>query len=426
MQPIQQTISSGASILSINDDRFKTARISVAFLLPLSEQTASANAILPFLLRRSSVDYPSFSQLQQRLNQLYGASITADVYRVGYYQAMVITASSIDNRYALDNEDITAQLADLLRSMIFNPVMQNGVFPSADTEQEKRCLVELIQSEINEKRLYARRRCEQILCKGEGYAVNRYGNIEKVNALTPESVTDAWKNMLKTAQIRIISQCGSGSEHIAEQLRKGIDSVSERSPITLKSELRWDSGEVRNLVERMDLSQAKLVMGFRTKMTAGSDIPALRLMNALLGGTPHSLLFKNVREKLSLCYYCSSSYDRLGGVLLVDSGVEEKNANLAQDEINRQLDAICRGSFSDEEFESAKRSTVNQYQTIGDLQSTLANWYIGQSLDSEFSTPEKAASDILSVTPERVIQAARNTKLGAVYMLAGEEDRNEQ
>ena len=57
---------------------------------------------------------------------------------------------------------------------------------------------------------------------------------------------------------------------------------------------------------------------------------AARLMNALLGGTPHSLLFRNVREKLSLCYYCASSYDRLKGLLLIDSGVEEQNAEKAK------------------------------------------------------------------------------------------------
>ena len=121
MRPVQKTISPGASILAIDDDRFKTARITAAFLLRLREETASANAILPFLLRRSSVDYPSFSQLQRRLNQLYGAKISADVYRIGYYQAMSITAASIDNRFVLQGEDVTDKLAELLCSMIFNP-----------------------------------------------------------------------------------------------------------------------------------------------------------------------------------------------------------------------------------------------------------------------------------------------------------------
>ena len=64
------------------------------------------------------------------------------------------------------------------------------------------------------------------------------------------------------------------------------------------------------------------------------------------------------------------------------------------------------------------KSAVNQYKTVGDLQSTLANWYIGQSLTLKISTPEQAA-EILDVTPERVIKAARSVRLGAVYTRQG-------
>ena len=423
MQPLQRPISIGADYIGISDDRFKTARLTVALLLPLSEQTASANAILPFLLRRSSREYPSFAALQRRLNQLYGTRISADVARIGNYQAMVLTAASIDDRFSLHGEEITLQAAELLRSMLFDPVMRDGAFPLSDTEQEKRCLAELIQSEINEKRLYARYRCEQILCEGEGYAVNRYGTLERVNQLTPEAVTQAWRDMLNSAQIRVIYQGAGGGEQVAEAFGKGLGSLSSRTPPPLSSgspPVPPDS--VRQLTERMDVGQAKLVMGFRTGGPNGVDIPALRLANALFGGTPHSLLFKNVRERLSLCYYCSSSYDRPGNVLLVDSGVEEQNVPRVRLEVESQLDAVRAGAFTEDELESARRSVINQFLTIGDLQSALANWYLGQSLDGEPTTPEKAAEDIKEVGVERVCQAARNIKPGAVYLLAGRED----
>ncbi|HBT64775.1 MAG TPA: insulinase family protein [Ruminococcaceae bacterium] len=425
MRPLQRTISSGADYIGINDDRFKTARLSVAFLLPLSQQTASANAILPFLLRRSSAEYPSFAALQRRLNQLYGARISGDVSRIGNWQAMVLTAVSIDDRFALHGEKVTLQCAELLGSMIFEPVMKNGGFLPSDTEQEKRCLIELIQSEINEKRLYARHRCEQVLCEGQGYSVNRYGTIDRVAALTSDAAAEAWRSMLRSAHIRVIYHGAGGDELTVDEFSKGIASVSGRIPIGSEKKTSWDpQHDVREVIERMDVNQSKLVMGFRPVGTTADDTPSLRLLNALLGGTPHSLLFKNVRERLSLCYYCSSSYDRLGNVLLVDSGVEEKNASRARDEVLKQLDNICLGVFSEEELESARRSIVNQFQTISDQQSSLSYWYLGQSLDSKTVTPEKAAEEVGSVTREQVIEAARRVKLGAVYLLAGEEGGN--
>ncbi len=420
MQPVRHPLAEGVEFLGITDDRFKTAQLTVALLLPLQEQTASLYAILPYLLRRTCAAYPDFSALQHRLNQLYGARILADVVRIGSNQALVLTAVSIDDRFSLNHEAITLQCAELVRSMIFEPALKDGLFKDDNTELEKRCLIELIQSEINDKRMYSRHRCEQVLCEGEGYAVNRYGTIEGVGALTPVNVTSAWKHILNHAQVRIVYQA-TNRGNIADALGKSFLSAKDRDPVSLiTSEIRNNKRNISEVAERLDVYQAKLVLGFKAYEESG-DIAAMRLMNALLGGTPHSLLFKNVREKLGLCYYCSSSYDRLGRVLLIDSGVDEQNAKQAREQIIKQYDAVCRGDFTDTDVESARTGLGNQFRSIEDQQSSLAAWYIGQSLDKNVSTPTQAADDLNSVTRERIVNAARSINLEAVYMLAGKE-----
>lgn len=423
LQSVNQPVAEGAEFLSIPDTRFKTARLTAALLLPLKEETASSYAILPFLLRRSCSEYPSFAAMQRHLNLLYGARVMADVSRIGESQALTLTAVSIDDRFALHREEIAAKCAELLRSMLFEPVLEDGHFPEKDVEQEKRCLSELIESEINEKRIYARRRCEQLLCEGEGYAVNRYGTIEGVAALTPDGIVASWKDMLKNAQIRLIYQGAGDPAPIIEAFRKGFDSLKDRAPVSCEARVSTQNKPLREVTERMNLKQAKLVIGMRTSI-AGTNpaVPAMRLMNALLGGTPTSLLFRNVREKLSLCYYCSSGYDRPKGVLLIDSGVEESNAKKAREEIFRQLGAVQKGEFTDEDLESARLAVVNQFHTYGDLQSTLADWCLGQSLDGTLTTPEQAAEDVRAVTRGQVIAAAQSVVPGTVYLLAGEED----
>ena len=52
--------------------------------------------------------------------------------------------------------------------VLFDPVLEDGCFPASSIEQEKRCLTELIEAEQNDKRTYARNRCEQIMCESEG------------------------------------------------------------------------------------------------------------------------------------------------------------------------------------------------------------------------------------------------------------------
>ena len=47
--------------------------------------------------------------------------------------------------------------------------------------------------------------------------------------------------------------------------------------------------------------------------------------------------FLNIREKLSLCYYASSSYARSKKILTVSSGIEPKDYDRTLEEILHQL-----------------------------------------------------------------------------------------
>lgn len=419
LNPDYRPLAPGAGLLRLPDERFKTMRLTAALLLPLREETASGYALLPFLLRRSCADYPDFTALKRRLNELYGARVSAEVQRIGEAQALVLSAVSIDDRFALHDEEIGAECAFLLRSMLFSPALTDGRFSGDAVALEKRCLTELIQSEINEKRLYARRRCEQLLCRGEGYAVDRYGTLDGVNVLTPDSMTAAWNDALSLAQVRLILQGAADDARVADAFRAGFDSLPARTPVPCDTDVVRRAREVREETERMDVGQAKLVLGFRAGVAAPDpELPAMRLMNALLGGSPQSLLFRNVREKLSLCYYCASSYDRLKGILLIDSGVEETAAPRAREEILRQLEAIRTGNFTDEDLEAARLSLQNQFLTVGDLPSSQAAWYLSQTPGAVVS-PEQAAAEVAAATREQVIDAARRVTPGAAFLLAG-------
>lgn len=433
MQAVNQTLAPGVSFLSLPDSRFKTAQLWAALLLPLREETASANAIVPYLLRRCCAAYPNMTALARRLNELYGARISAQALRLGDQQVLVLAADCIDGRYALDGEPVAADCAELLLSMLFEPALENGVFRAEDLELERRCLIERIEADINEKRWYARQQCERLLCRDEAYAVNVHGTVERVKELTAEQVTDAWKAMLETAPIQWVYQGGDDGEAVAAAIRERF-AGRPRRPAVLTTQTRFaPPSQVREETETMAVNQSKLVMGFRVGIAEPDrEVAAARLMNALLGGTPHSLLFRNVREKLSLCYYCASSYDRIKGVLLVDSGVEAAKAQEARAEILRQLDRLRQGDFTDEDLESARRSIVNQFLSVDDLQGNRSSWYLGQchrggeTCPAVFTTPEEAVGQLAQVTREDVRAAAEKVTLLCVYQLKAEEKEAEE
>ena len=416
-------IGNGVTFHGIGASRFKTGRLTAAMLLPLSAETASANAILPYLLRRSCRKYPTFRKLNEKLSSLYGASLQAQVYKLGEVQVLAVSAVGLDGRYALEREDVAGELAELLCSILFEPAFENGRFRREDIDQEKRQLIEKIDSEFNDKRIYAQTRCVELMCRDEAFGVDRFGAREQAEALTGEEIFSAWRRALSGARMELMMVGGSDPERAAEGFQKAFAQVSREEILPCGTQIITKADKVKEFHDTMDVAQAKLVMGFRTGTAApGGDVTAMQLMSALFGGTPHSKLFLNVREKLSLCYYCSSSYDRHKGIMMVQSGVEQKNIEKAREEILRQLQAVKDGDFSDEDLEAAKMSVANSFRSMSDYLSGLEAWYLSQTFEKTALTPEQSAEAVGGVAKEQIVKAARTVSLDTVYRLTGKEE----
>ncbi len=386
----QRAICDGVNFRSIRDTKFKTMRISAHLIVPMSRQTAAENALLPFLLSRASREYPDFTKLGQRLAELYGASLNADVQKLGDLQVLSLSASGIADRYALEGEAISGELAKLLCSILFDPPLVDGLFPEDGFEQEKRQTMELIDSEYSDKRTYARQRCEAIMCADEPYGVNRYGGKEDIARVERPALTAAWKRLLDTAKIELMVLGDCDPAPVYEGFRAAFETLGSRKTADCTTKVVRSAEKVNTVTEKMDVAQGKLVMGFRTgTATPDEEVPATRLMAALFGGTPNSKLFLNVREKLSLCYYCSASYNSMKGIMLVQSGVEVKNMERAKEEILRQLDEVKQGNFDESEVEAAKMSLCNSYRTLSDSLGGLENWYLSQTFASHSQQPEE-------------------------------------
>lgn len=416
----QSAICDGVNFRSIRDTKFKTMRISAHLIVPMSRQTAAENALLPFLLSRASREYPDFTKLGQRLAELYGASLNADVQKLGDLQVLSLSASGIADRYALEGEAISGELAKLLCSILFDPPLVDGLFPEDGFEQEKRQTMELIDSEYSDKRTYARQRCEAIMCADEPYGVNRYGGKEDIARVERPALTAAWKRLLDTAKIELMVLGDCDPAPVYEGFRAAFETLGSRKTADCTTKVVRSAEKVNTVTEKMDVAQGKLVMGFRTgTATPDEEVPATRLMAALFGGTPNSKLFLNVREKLSLCYYCSASYNSMKGIMLVQSGVEVKNMERAKEEILRQLDEVKQGNFDESEVEAAKMSLCNSYRTLSDSLGGLENWYLSQTFASHSQQPEEAAAQINAVTRQEIIDAANRVTLDTVYCLVG-------
>ena len=420
--PYPMELPHNMTLLHLSEQSFRTDRLTGVFAVPLHRDTAAEYAILPSLLTRSCGKYPTLAQFSRRLDELYGATVQGEIFRLGGWQLLAFSISYLNRRYTLDGSDLTAQCTQLLLDMLFDPALEGGAFPADVFAQEKRCLLERLQGEVNNKRLYARQRCEELLCPDHPFSYNPNGTEETVNALTPASAEAARQRMLAEANIHWLYQSADDTAALTRELDARFATLPQRSKATVHADASFTMKQSEQ-TEQMQVSQAKLVLGFRIAATEpDGDIVAAQLMNTLWGGCATSLLFTHVREEKSLCYYCASTYDRYAGIILVDSGIQPKDADAAREGILEQLDAIREGNFSDDELEAARRCLIQRYNSACDNADNLENFYIGQTIYDNYLTPDQMRAKALEVTRDDVCRAARLTHFDSLYMLMPNEE----
>ena len=236
---------------------------------------------------------------------------------------------------------------------------------------------------------------------------------------SPDLSLNISRELLQQSRVELF-YCGSASEERVTDALLSAFAALPRGTAEIWQPMQKLSApaQPRIITEAMEVTQGKLAMGLRC---ATDDVPAMILANLMFGGWSNSKLFLNVREKLSLCYYASSSYARSKGILTVSSGIETKDYDRAVEEILRQLRAIQSGDWEEWELEGARSTMLSALTSLGDSQGALENYYLGQAATEQHESPEEMAAMIREVTPERIRAAAETVALDTIYFLRGKE-----
>lgn len=420
--PQVRMLADKVRMVAIPADRFKTGCISVSMAMPMDGNMA-ANSLLIYLLKRSCKRYPDFSLLNGKLDELYGAVLSAWVSKNGESQVLNLSIASLADKFALGSESIASESAQLLCELIFAPNCTDGLFSEEALVMEKRLLIQRIEEEMDDKRTYAFERCISCMCKNEAYGKDKYGTVEEIEKVTAADVYAAWQNVLSTAVIQITAVGSADADRISRIFAEGFSAVT-RNPVNLSTEFICDCGEPSRTEEKFPVNQGKLVIGFRTSMKHRRDnLFAMTVMNDIFGMGTYSKLFMNVREKLSLAYYCWSRFIAGKGIILVESGIDTEKEKQVTDEILLQLDDLINGRTDPEILDSSKRALRERYTFVSP--EGIMNWYSSQILHEEILTPEDMINGFEKVTMEDVCAAAAGLKQDTVFMLSAEEVSDE-
>ena len=422
MKKSSVTLCEGITLHYIPMDKFTSNHFSVHFVVPLAKETVSLYSLLSKVFTNGCGQYPDKERFAGRLADLYAAAFSSSVIKIGEEETLSLSVNTLDDRFAYDGIRLNEEAFSLLYDVILHPVTENGLFPTDVVEREKKVLIDEIDASINNKNTYAIKRCREIMCEGELYSLSVEGDREDVKAATPSDVYGAYRQLLQSARVEIIYVGRESLETVRARAASLASALDKRQYKKRKTELKNKADVVKQAEERVVAVQGKLSMGFRfTELLTERALDTLRLFNLIYGTSPVSKLFMNVRERLSLCYYCASRFDAVKGVMFVYSGVENEKMATAEAEILRQLDGIKQGNITEEELICAKKTFRDISRSIEDSAPAIERWVLDKAVSGEDRLPEEVCAAIEALTKDDVARIAGAMCLDTVFHLIGTE-----
>lgn len=412
----------GIKIHKIETNQFKTNLYAVFLATPLSRENVTKDALIAAVLRRGTMSIPSQDKISKELEEMYGASFDCGIEKTGDNHIIKFYLEALNEEFLPEKEELTQKCINILLDIVTNPLVENNGFKKEYVDSEKENLKQIINGKIDNKSRYALDRCIEEIFKGEPYGLYKYGYIEDLENITPESLYEYYKKLIQNCKIDIyysgLFNDNKTEEIINKKLQENkIESRKAEYIVNNETTEKKNIEQPKIIEDSMDITQGKLVLGLQINDNNKDSRFAASVYNAVLGGGANSKLFQNVREKNSLAYTASSSYIRTKNIILIHCGIDIDKYKKALETIKEQLEDMKKGNFTDEDVEDSKKLIISSIKSISAEQDTEITYDYGQELSSEHITIKEYKEKIQNTTREQIIEIANKININTIYFL---------
>lgn len=412
----------GIKIHKIETNQFKTNLYAVFLATPLSRENVTKDALIAAVLRRGTMSIPSQDKISKELEEMYGASFDCGIEKTGDNHIIKFYLEALNEEFLPEKEELTQKCINILLDIVTNPLVENNGFKKEYVDSEKENLKQIINGKIDNKSRYALDRCIEEIFKGEPYGLYKYGYIEDLENITPESLYEYYKKLIQNCKIDIyysgLFNDNKTEEIINKKLQENkIESRKAEYIVNNETTEKKNIEQPKIIEDSMDITQGKLVLGLQINDNNKDSRFAASVYNAVLGGGANSKLFQNVREKNSLAYTASSSYIRTKNIILIHCGIDIDKYKKALETIKEQLEDMKKGNFTDEDVEDSKKLIISSIKSISAEQDTEITYDYGQELSGEHITIKEYEEKIQNTTREQIIEIANKININTIYFL---------
>ncbi|WP_281197593.1 M16 family metallopeptidase [Staphylococcus felis] len=342
--------------LTLNrSDKFKTTSVFISIAMPLKNNDITTNSIMPFVLLEELDSFSDEKSLTNKFLIFHGTDLKIDIFK-SQSQHFFSYYIELPSESFLNADDYLMKLSTLFSQMLYNP----KILDQKEVNKIDKAKNSLLSIHRDKEKAILPVLNQQLLEKmhhDSPYKAPCMGYCSEIKHITPDHILNTYYNMINNSKISMIISGETKNINIEEMLNlfksKKMDYNYCKSTYTSN-----------NLITQFentptDSTISYLSIGFKYKGTKKSSLSIAKVLNALLGRFPHSLLFKEIREKKRLCYFILSSVDSNTLDIVVNVITSKDKVNEVINNILMTLSNILNGNFSKDNLNKAKESTIS-------------------------------------------------------------------
>ena len=417
---VNEIKSKNYRIFTHNTDKFKTTKITIYFTLKSDEKNFAKMALLSELLGNATSKYSSETEVSRQLSRMYGASFGVTVLRYGDVHTLRINISFPNDKYLPDNHHVVSEIMGFLDEVINHPLISGNQFEESFFNLHKANLLNYFNSIIENREYYATIQLQKLMFPNDiNHGSFLYGTIDQLQKTTAADLFDFYQWLLKNANIM-----GFIGGHIDDEFVNQLDEIipnTDHQFVKLDPFVKLPQiDKVARKEQKLEIDQTVLTMGYELPILSNDpDYYNAIVLNQVLGGSPQSVLFNDVREDQSLAYDISSSYNSLNGTLSVSAGILPQNQPLVEDLVAKSIEKIMNGNIDDTVISGIKQSLIDQRKSSADsLGAQIEKLFVKEITNASVDDDDFIAG-VKSVKKSDVVDLAKQIKLRAVFALKG-------
>lgn len=382
----------------ISSNKFSDVSVAIRTQLPLERSTITAYNILVYMLKTKTELFKTKQALISNLNEVYGMKLACGLSSYGADLILTTRIQYIRSDW-IEEEDYIHKVKEITDQVLFHSVLDEASFEEAKYLYRNK--LTRILDDPDGLAIYT---CLTTLNTNHEISIPIQGSLDDLDQLTLQDIQNVYSAYLKAD--KHIFVCGCLDEEMKTYLERMDSSSKLNSTRSLLPILDYQE----EIIEK-NISQSSIALVYATSTDILSeDYYKMFVMNSLLGQSPTSLLFEEVREKHSLCYSISSYLIQFDGALIITLGTNKENIEKAIDLINQQIQRIIDLDFDPELLNTAKKDCIDSLIVAQDYPFSQIDQRFMDVLLSRDTDRDKKIKNIQKVCLEDVSAAAKKLK----------------